>query len=48
MLCPASNGRFVPTTVIAHKQKAARRRPLNSYLMIVDQVAINAGVDFRR
>ena len=30
------------------KEKAARRRLLNSNLMIVDQTAINAGFDFRR
>ena len=32
----------------AARQKAARRRLLNSNLMIVDQTAINAGFDFRR
>jgi hypothetical protein len=30
------------------KEKAARRRLLNSNLMIVDQAAINAGFDLRR
>jgi ATP-dependent DNA ligase len=30
------------------RQKAARRRLLNSNLMIVDPTAINAGFDFRR
>jgi hypothetical protein len=30
------------------KEKAARRRPLNSNLLIADQAAINAGFDFRR
>jgi hypothetical protein len=30
------------------KQKAARRRLLNSNLMIDDQAAINAGFDLRR
>jgi hypothetical protein len=32
----------------AVKEKAARRRLLNSNLIIVDQAAINAGFDFRR
>jgi hypothetical protein len=32
----------------AEKEKAARRRLLNSNLMIVDHAAINAGFDFRR
>jgi hypothetical protein len=30
------------------KQKAARRRRLNSILLIADQATINAGFDFRR
>jgi hypothetical protein len=33
---------------VAPKEKAARRRLLNSNLMIVDQAVINAGFDFRR
>jgi hypothetical protein len=31
-----------------YQKKAARRRPLNSNLMIVDHTAINAGFAFRR
>ena len=30
------------------KQKAARRRLFNSYLVMADQAAIKAGFDFRR
>jgi hypothetical protein len=44
--------RFVPTCDIKRarrpKEKAARRRLLNSTLMIVDHDAINAVFDFRR
>jgi hypothetical protein len=32
----------------AGNEKAARRRLINSNLMIVDQAAINVGFDFRR
>jgi hypothetical protein len=32
---------------MARKEKAARRRPLNSNLGIVDQTAFNAGFDLR-
>jgi hypothetical protein len=43
---------FVPIAVIADasrsKEKAARRRLLNSNLIIVDQAASNAGLDLRR
>jgi hypothetical protein len=44
--------RLVPNCDIedagAYKQKAARRRPFNSILLIVDQTAINAGFDLRQ
>jgi hypothetical protein len=40
------NGHGAPE--ISQKEKAARRRLLNSNLMIADQAAINAGFDFRR
>ena len=44
--------RKVPGTEVAQlrsiKEKAARRRPFNSNLIIVDQPVIKVGCDFRR
>ena len=49
---PLHHVRFVPTSDMAEvdciKEKAARRRLLNSNPVISDQAAIKAGFDFRR
>jgi len=39
---------FVPNPDIALERKSRPKAALNLNLMIVDQAAINAGLDFRR